>query len=180
MWISHMRWPPLTWWKNWRQPRWTHDHWKTSTKSSQWCRYPILKMTMVKSTHVTPNAAREWGSRVSNTLSISKQTGNNLFSWSTRNNQSSWSYGPTYALSYVVRRLPHEPLSSLNRQKRDLSIIITSHQLIVCTMSHHKSRIRRPTVSMLSYPWLWRPQDIRQVLESDKCHDAMTPWQTII
>ena len=37
-------------------------------------------------------------------------------------------------------------------------------------MSRHISQIERPTVSMLSYPWLWRPQDMRQVSETGICH----------
>ena len=150
--ILHMKRPPPTWWSNWWQPRWTYDHWKTSKKSSQWCRYPILKMAMVKSIHVTPKTTREWGLHVSDTMDIFEQTGNNPSPWLTRNSQSSWSYGPTYALPYVVRRLPHEPLSLLDLQKHDLSTIVASRQLIICIMSHHKSQIGRPTISMLSYP----------------------------
>ena len=42
---------------------------------------------------------------------------------------------------------------------------ITSHQLIVCIVSLHKSQIGCPTVSMLSYPWPWRPQDIMPSLK---------------
>ena len=171
--ISHMRWAPPTWWSNQWRPGWTHDHWKISVKSSRWCQYPIQKMVMVKSVHVTQKVAREWGPRVSDTLGISEQTGNNSSPWSTRNSQSSWSYGPTYALTYVVRRLAHEPFLSLDRQRHGLSTIITSHQLIVYTTSHHKSQIRRPTILMLSYPWPWWPQDIRQVSKSDICHGTM-------
>ena len=178
--ISYTKQPLPTWWSNQWQSRWTRDHWKISVRSSRWCQYPILKTAKVKSMHATRKVAREWGPRVSDTLGISEQTGNNSSPWSTRNSQSSWSYGPTYALTYVVRRLAHEPFLSLDRQRHGLSTIITSHQLIVYIMSRHKSWIGWPTISMLSYPWLWRPQDIRQVLESDKCHDTMTPWQTII
>ena len=161
--MLHMKQPPPTWWSNWWQPRWTHDHWKTLAKSSQWCRYPILKMVMAKSMHVAPRATHEWGPHVSDTRDISKRIGNNLSSWSTRNSQSSWSYGPAYVIPYVVRRLPHEHLSSLDQQRRGLSTITTSHQLIIYIMSHHKSWIGWPTASILSYPWPWWPQDIHQV-----------------
>ena len=171
--ISHTKQPPPTWWSNRWRPRWTHDHWKTSAKSSQWCLYSILKMAMVKSLHVTLKAAHNWGPHVSGTQDISKQTGNSLSSWSTRNSRSSWSYGLTYAFSCVVHRLPHEPLSSLDQQRRGLSTIVTSHQRIVCTMSPHISQTRWLTVSMLFYPWSWRPQDIHPVSESDICDDTM-------
>ena len=51
-------------------------------------------------------------------------------------------------------------LSHLDQQRRGLDIIATSYQLIICIVSHHKLRIKRSTVSMLSYPWPWLPQDI--------------------
>ena len=175
--ILHMKQPPPTWWSNRWWPRWTHDHWKTSAKSSQWCWYPILKMTMVKSMHVTLKVAREWGARVSGTLDIFEWTGNSLSPWSTRNSQSSWSYGLTYALPYVVHKLPYEPLTSLDRWRHDPSTIITSHRLIVYIMSRHISQIGWPTVSMLSYPWPWRPRDIRQVSETGICHGTKVSHQ---
>ena len=172
--ISHTKRPPPTWWSNRWRPRWTHDHWKILAKSSQWCQYPILKTAKVESTHVTLKVAREWGPRVSDTLDISEQTDNNSSPWSTRNSQSSWTYGPTYVLPYVDHKLPHEPFSSLNRWRRSPSTIITSHRLIVCIMSLHIWQIGWLVVSMLSYPWPWRSQDIHQVSKSDICHDTMT------
>ena len=79
----------------WWRPRWTHDHWKISAKSSQWYQYPILKMAMVKSMRVALKVACEWGPRVSDTLDIFEQTDNSLSPWSTKNSQASWSYGLT-------------------------------------------------------------------------------------
>ena len=37
-------------------------------------------------------------------------------------------------------------------------------------MSLHISQIGQPTVSMFSYPWPWRPQDMHQVSETGICH----------
>ena len=125
---------------------------------------------MVKLVHVTLKVAHGWGSHVFGTLDISEQTGNNLSPWSTKNSQSSWSYGLTYALPYVVHRLLHEPLLSLDRQRRALDTIITSHQLIICTMSRQKSEIGWPTVLMLSYLWSWWPPDMHQVSKTGICH----------
>ena len=61
-------------------------------------------MAMVKLVHVTLKVASEWGLHVSDTLDISEQTSNSPSQWSTKNNQSSWSYELIYALSYVVRK----------------------------------------------------------------------------
>ena len=72
-------------------------------------------MVMVKLVHVTLKVAHEWGLHVSDTLDIFEQTSNSLSPWSIKNSQSSWSYGLTYAILYVVHRLPHEPLSSLDQ-----------------------------------------------------------------
>ena len=77
----------------------------------------------------------------------------------------------------MVRRLLHEPLSSLDRQRRGPNIIATSRQVIVYITSRRKSRIGRLTVSVLSYPWPLRPQDTRQVSKSDICHGT---GQTIV
>ena len=137
--------------------------------------FPIMSIPHTENGHGEVSACNSEGgtwmrSHVSDTLDISKQTGNNLSPWSAKNSQSSWSYGLTYVLPYVVHILSHEPLSSLDRQRCGPSTIIISHLSIVYTMSLHKSQIKWPTISILSYPWPWQPQDMHKVLETGICH----------
>ena len=126
-------------------------------------------MVMAKSVHVTLKEAHEWGPRESGTLDIFEQTSNSLSPLSTINSQFSWSYGLTYVLTCVVHRLPYELISSRSAEawSRHNSNIPSTDRLYKVSPQITN---RLLTVSMPSYPWSWRPQDVHQVSETGICH----------